>query len=391
MVDLETKGPIFLCEPQCVGFEHVPVNAGLLEVMHQAFPDRELVFAAEKTHGQGVRKMCKQGTATFRLLEILPPSRNLTHIKRYFPEKKLFTHVVALAEQQGCNAIIFTSLTDTCYYLQGKFLKQGGRLRFVNFLHGMLQSMLEAVPWKPWKKCFWFPSLLQRAGDEEIYFFVYGKSIYDAALSLMPHVAGHLFFLDHPCFFHPPSPGGKKKPLRIASLGIGGRSKGTHLFFDLARQCRKEIEAGLLEFMSIGPILDRKLNQIPGYVHCPSPHTHLERERYEELVGSIDYALLLYDQEAYRLTASGAFMDAVSFAKPVIALHNPFFQRYFSALGDIGFLCSTVDEILSILRKLPHETTGCYLEQVKNMVQGREVFSFQALGSALGRTFQKLV
>jgi len=383
---MAVQHPIVLCEPQCFGFEHAPVNAALLGVFQYAFPGRELIFISEQRHGQCVSDLCNKNGVVLHLVTVQPPARNLSHIKRFFPEKKHFAQIVTLAKQYECQAVVFTSLTETGYFLQKRCVEKDLHLNFINFLHGMLQTLQESPPWKPWKKCFWLPHLLQSSRSDKSRFFVYGDSIRSLALQLLPTLTEHLYSLEHPCFFHTPShkqrPG---KKIRIGALGIGGRSKGTHLFFELARRFKDEIQAGLLEFTVIGPIFDKKIDRIPEYVRVPSADKPLERDDYEQAVREIDYALYLYDANAYTLTASGAFMDAIAFAKPVIALENPFFVSHFNRFGDIGYLGSTIEEIYGIVHELSSGATiqQRYMQQVQNIIHGREGISLQALGNRL--------
>ncbi len=219
--------------------------------------------------------------------------------------------------------------------------------------------------------------------DDTIHFFVYGDSIRKAALALVPNLSGHLSSLDHPCFFHSPKPRENSLPLRIGAIGIGGRSKGTHHFFQLAEQCLPQINNGQLEFMLIGPIFDKKIGPIPEYFHCPSPHNPLQRSAYEKMVRYIDYSMFLYDTGAYQLTASGAFMDAIAFARPVIGLDNPFFAYYFKQFGNIGHLCTNVDDIGDLLQNLLPLKQEQYHDQVLNIVEGRKSISLPELGNSL--------
>ena len=388
---MAVQNPIVLCEPQCFGFEHAPVNAALLGVFQHAFPGRELVFISEQSHGQCVSDLCNKNYVELHLVTVQPPARNLSHIKRFFPEKKHFAQIVALAKLYECQTVVFTSLTETGYFLQKRCVEKDQSLNFINFLHGMLQTLQETPPWKPWKKCFWFPALLQSSMSDKSRFFVYGDSIRSLALQLLPTLTDHPFSLDHPFFFHTPChqqrPG---KKVRIGALGIGGRSKGTHLFFELAKRFKDEIQAGLLEFTVIGPIFDKKIDRIPEYVRVPSPDKPLERDGYEQAIRGIDYALYLYDPNAYTLTASGAFMDAIAFAKPIIALENPFFTSHFNSFGDIGYLCSTFEDIHSVVQDLLSENNlqQRYVQQVQNILHGRENISLQALGNRLKHSLE---
>jgi len=75
----------------------------------------------------------------------------------------------------------------------------------------------------------------------------------------------------------------------------------------------------------------------------------IARADYERELARLDYVVFLYPPGSYTLTASGALLDALSLGKPVIALRNPYFEHCFSLLGDIGYLCGSVDELRDLM------------------------------------------
>ena len=89
-------------------------------------------------------------------------------------------------------------------------------------------------------------------------------------------------------------------------------------------------------------------------------------------------------QYKYQLTASGSFLDALSYIKPVIYLRNPYIEYYAEQMGDIGYQCSNYDDIRdtisSILERFPEEK---YKIQCNNILNNRKIFMPENLSTRL--------
>ena len=68
-------------------------------------------------------------------------------------------------------------------------------------------------------------------------------------------------------------------------------------------------------------------------------------EQYNAYVQSMDAMLLLYDTNSYKLTASGAVLEAIWNEKPIIALHNMYFDYLFEKFGRLGELFESEKDI----------------------------------------------
>lgn len=68
-------------------------------------------------------------------------------------------------------------------------------------------------------------------------------------------------------------------------------------------------------------------------------------DQYNTYVKSMDVMLLLYNTESYKLTASGAILEAIWNEKPIIALNNSYFDYLFKRYGNMGILCDNVKDI----------------------------------------------
>lgn len=83
----------------------------------------------------------------------------------------------------------------------------------------------------------------------------------------------------------------------------------------------------------------------PQFVQLNKGNGLLPFEQYNAYVCSMDAMLLLYDTKSYKLTASGAILEAIWNEKPIIALKNAYFEYLFKKFGDMGILCNTVEEL----------------------------------------------
>lgn len=75
-------------------------------------------------------------------------------------------------------------------------------------------------------------------------------------------------------------------------------------------------------------------------------------EQYSNYVKSMDMMLLLYDVDSYKLTASGAVLEAIWNEKPVVALSNMYFSYLFNKFGQLGELASDVESLIGILNNI---------------------------------------
>ena len=83
----------------------------------------------------------------------------------------------------------------------------------------------------------------------------------------------------------------------------------------------------------------------PQFVRLNDLNRLLPFEEYNSNVRSMDAVLLLYDTDSYKLTASGAILEAIWNMKPIIALRNDYFDYIFRKFGNMGVLCDNIDQL----------------------------------------------
>lgn len=77
-------------------------------------------------------------------------------------------------------------------------------------------------------------------------------------------------------------------------------------------------------------------------------------EEYYANIQKMDMMLFLYDKGSYKLTASGAILEAIWNEKPIIALENQYFRYLFNKFGDMGVLCQSLEELARTLNNIKY-------------------------------------
>src|SRR5271157_379715 len=387
---------IIVCEPQSIGFVHAEVNSAMLSVIAHAYPEERITFLGGKEHLDIVKKNLEdRGVTGIEYVPIKIPKQNFRNYKRFIEDLIICRNALELAAKNGTRKVIFTSVTSSCVVSLKILLRLYRHVDCLVVTHDIMEKILKAPSMLPVEAPFWFRLILPAFNTKRLRYLVLGEPIKENLSRILPRVDEYVDAIDMPYFFCPPEslrplPDGA---LRFGAFGVGALGKGTDRMFKLARDVKNKADGGH-EFVLIGQIVDRTVREMvdaPGFAATvPSPDKPLSREDFDRLARSVHYAIFLYDPHTYRLTASGALFDAFSYVTPVIAIRNTFFEYYFKALGDIGYLCEDVDEVervvLDIINDRPAER---YLAQKRNILEARKRFDHALLGARLREIIEK--
>jgi hypothetical protein len=375
---------IVVCEPQCIGFEHVQVNAALIAVVQGAFPDEEILFLAEEEHLNQAKEILKSNSVEINCEALRVPPRHQSNIERLPLEMRICRNTFALANARKARKILFCSITTATLVSIKMLLRFYKGTECVVIPHDILEKVKSRPSYVPTETLFWFRFWIEFGNSDRLRYLVLSQLIQETLSQEIPRMAKYVQSIDLPYFF-------KKKAtalltesnIKFAFIGAGKRSKGVDLFFKMAEEVQASSEAKP-QFILIGHMTDDSINRIPTSVCAPSPHAPLKRGEFETLLEKIHYVIFLHQTSSYTLTTSGALFDAFSNVKPIIALNSPLFDYYFKKMGDIGYLCKSYDEmknvILEILESKPIER---YLIQQKNVLEGRTQFDITHLSKKL--------
>lgn len=138
--------------------------------------------------------------------------------------------------------------------------------------------------------------------------------------------------------------------LKLGTVGILNEHKGSDKYLDLIKIAKRNgINA---QFHVIGHIqCDATPFKEEGVIVPIKPEEPLPETEFFNKVQELDFILYFYSSDKYKLTASGALLDAIRFRKPIIALRNEYFQYFFNKFGAVGYLVDSVDEMVNLIAK----------------------------------------
>ena len=387
------NGQIILCEPQCLGFEHSNFNAALLYTVLLAYPDAQATFMGEKEHLSWVRKALAQEVQVdeprIKWQESAMPPRELGVKKLLAGELNLSRHVIRVASSQNARFLVLCSITSIgLFFTKLIMYLKGTRIPVLAIPHGILKSISDRQPRKPWSWLLRLRQVLRMPHPKQLRYLALSDLVYNSLLNTLPSVASNFRTLEIPCLWNnnniPPDISRSQK-VRFGYFGASSKG-GFDVFCHLATEVQREASLHPCEFVMVG-----FLNQQDAAASIPGQdavkgvsYTPLSIEEYAQRASSLTYAVGTTATRIYNYGASTSFLDALSHVKPGIYLRNSYVEYCFKKMGDIGYLCDSYEEmrslIPSILRDFPLVR---YKQQCENILEGRKMFEPQALAPQL--------
>ena len=176
-----------------------------------------------------------------------------------------------------------------------------------------------------------------------IKYCVLGDSIIENLKPIIKEKIDDFISIDHPYLFEKRGIKEKSISSRISFATIGELNdfKGLDSYLKLLDKVDKENK----NFLVIGNV-SHKLEEFEKRgVIVKGKDNFIERKEFENLISDIDYALYFYTKDKYKITASGAVLDAINARKPIIALKNDYFSYLFGKYGQIGYLFESIEEM----------------------------------------------
>ncbi|MBN1268938.1 MAG: hypothetical protein JXB04_05080 [Kiritimatiellae bacterium] len=383
---------IVVCEPQFKGFEHSAFNAALLEAVLAGWPGVEITFVAEPGHASEVgARLAEQElnpADQIRWQERRNVPRSRPYIRRAGREMAFCLDTLRTARRTRARMVLFASVTPTLLMAVKWALRilpvAAPVLAIPHDILGDLKKKATGLG----RRLMSLSNVLREPWPRNLKLVVLGAFILRNIEQDAPEVSARFAGMDQPFLWPVPAPaaGRGAGPLRFGYLGVS--AKGLRGFVELAQAVQRERPGGC-EFTMVGFVnrpeddsfLDPTQTAVTGLARAP-----LSRTEYVARGRSLTYAVWTAPAESYRLRASTAFLDGLSFVKPGICLRNDCLDNYFDRMGDIGYLCEDFDAmrdvILSIIDDFPSER---YEAQCKNILAGRNILTPETVGPALRR------
>ena len=346
---------ILICEIMFDRGAHVPFNAGVLATIREAFPRDELAFYGAAAHIEQLKKQVGQALASSIIWnEICPIPPGSSYGERFFRELKVIRYLCRKLSQCPTSRLLLTSAfpsTVLAMKVARLFRTKNPMVQMV--LHG-LSGVSGRRRMHPVYRFQDMNTALTLLGNSGIQYLVLEESIRDRVVNSLPRLFGKIESLDHPIS---PNEGAVdvadlSDPIRFGFLGTALKSKGYPLFVAVANNITAKY-GRRAEFHVIGrcPTESKYVNGT-DVLTTPPTAEQLTREDFIRGITPLHFIVLPYEAVSYTLAASGVFLDAIAWQKPVIARVIPTFQAMFEKYGDIGYLFNNDSELMSIVEQI---------------------------------------
>lgn len=325
---------------------HVPFNTGLCQAMAAAFPQARIRFHAEAGHVAALSRepaLGECGNVELVTVALSPHFRWRTHIvsiRRLWREFATLREALRRAPAEP-HLIVLASTTPTAIAAALMVARMARHPVAVQVgLHGNLNEINGWRPRNPLRRRYDLRSMLSRP-RANMRLLVFESSIRESLARILPATEGRVDVLDHPVHLTEVTqavPLTLAAPLRIALVGMATEAKGITPYLEIARALR-ERHGAAVEFHIVGGRAHTMPAARFGDIAHPVEIGHIPREVFAARLGRMHYVLLPLQAGYYNLSPSGGMMDALAWAKPLIATRVPMTEALFAAGGDIGHLC----------------------------------------------------
>lgn len=371
---------ICVFEPVCIQGEHAPFNAALLLSVREIARDGQVAFFGDASHLARVAECLPPEAAAG--IQFHPLQVAERHLRAFLPrlriELPLLSHVWRAARASRGDMLVITGVTEPgLLAIKLFFLLRRPRIPVVLVFHSILPQFLYSL-----KRRLLLGAFIPR----NVNYVVLGKHILQELDRNFPDIRRHMSSISHPYIF-----GGKSTESRdvaavpkFAFVGLANAGKGFPEFLRLIEDFGSHAApADVPPFHLVGRVAPEcaalferfKASDAVRHLWFPSQPGPLPIEVYRQKIDSVDYLLMPYGVETYKLVCSGSSLDALTLLKPIIALRSSFFDVFFEQLGDVGYLCDSPEDmsalIAELIRNPPRER---YRLQVENLRKARAFF-----------------
>lgn len=187
--------------------------------------------------------------------------------------------------------------------------------------------------------------------QDNIFFIVLGDIILkNLHYYLNEEQLNHFISIDHPYIFSEKIDiRTKSNFLNIGTVGVFSKSKGGDSLIELI----ENINNPNIKYSITGRILYDKRKIIKYKIDTieSAYKESIPQSIFMERISQLDYILFFYKQDSYRITASGAILDAINLRKPILAIKNEYFCYLFNKIGILGVLFDSVSEMSNYIKE----------------------------------------
>jgi hypothetical protein len=363
---------------------HMMFNVSMLQILKNVYPNQKIVYQGILSNQDVVLLKLSNEERELISLEAISYSKSKSNsffakLYNYIKKEHLrFNSLKTILKKSTKEDVILFSITTFTTFLFFKLLKRKYPVTVLMVLHGDLDFVYNAS--SSIEKTMGFVyKIIFKIKAPNFYYLILNKIakpflIHDDYLK-----QSEILEINHPYPFSKEEVHTKinkiKRPLVFGHIGSAEvKRKNSHYIYQVAGNCRKEIEKEQMRFKLIGlsdldmkPYQSNFVEKVIGNLSLNQPQ-YLTRELYEESIVSLQYAFFFYDKNQYIFRASGAVIDAVFFEIPIIALKHPYFEYLFKEAGNIGHLFDSVEEITQFILQINVDSVNYQEEYQKQKI-----------------------
>jgi glycosyltransferase involved in cell wall biosynthesis len=364
---------IVVCEPVCWGWEHVAINAALLEIVRLAFPSSEIAFYGEASHISHLQSEIGEaisGTIMWRSVRLAP--RHSPPSRRWSVDVGLALRLLKVLRAAPEGRLLLCGATPAMV-LAIKLMMRRGALRTNEVqvvCHGWLSRLRGWRSRNPFLRILDWRTALTIGNDPRIQFVVLEESIRDTLAAEFPRLARHLAVLPHPI---PPSEPfvadyHLRAPFRFGFLGLASDAKGFPAFLEMASSLRGRF-GDRVEFHAVGTLPPGSAPPSMEPLTVKAGLVKANRTDFSLAIRQLHYVCLPYNGSHYELSPSGVLMDAIAFGKPVLATGIPLVKELFDRYGDIGFMCTDTRDFCNTMTDIVNQADEAHYRAQVNALR----------------------
>jgi len=380
--------------------QHNQINACMLYMICQKYFDRNIHFFSEKQHYSNIKEILKvylPNEKKIQFHKINPPNPFALEYTRFAKDYELFKNIFNFAYENNIKQILSLSTSVSSLICLKILSRRYPDIKIKTILH----SDLERITLKNIVRDFKLGRFLYMSfvnlrlpmllfNTNNLKYLVLGESIKSNLLKNLPALTKYAESIDHPYFYKPV----KRDTCHISaifpllgSFGSIHETKGGGLLLKLLAKLNDKYK-NQTQFIICGNIQSNKINEkVKHYEFVKTLNNgsnFISADEYDKQAQLMDYCIFFYDKESYKLGASGAFWDAISYVKPIIALKNDYFEYYFKKFGNIGYLFDSYEELESkVISILSNPQQEQYNEQVQNLINARKLLNTNKIAENL--------
>ena len=344
---------IIVCDIWAKKLAHYEFNKNILRIINKIFK-KEIYYFGDKEQSNIMLSELNFSLINLEKINIIEGNRIKVLLNNIF-------NLYKIRKLKGNKIIILTS-TPIILFLAKLFFNSEVEIYF--FLHSL--DILEQEKKGIYKYLNIFFKFKNRKFKHK--YIVLGENIKENLNVLFPNMKGQIFSVDHPYSFEKKYEYKKiNEMLSLGTIGITSHEKGLDNIFEFIEKNNEKHS-----FKHIGKSSSEIFEKFKKYF--PYKDNLLEKEKFEEEILSLDYILILYPKDSYKLTASGIYFDCIKYNKPLLGLKNEYFEYMFKKYGKIGKLFESIDEIIEYLAQekeiliLEHDNFYRNMENIKKVL-----------------------